>query len=318
MIVESSIRSSPLNPQLGTTALLETEPGNGLRKSDMGWFQTEVTEEVRPTNAGKFLWQADSPANTNGDTQVQTSLSVALNVASPDGGGGVNFGYSKSVTKDITDWAVLNKGAGSVGSWRYANQNPYDDDTPDQWSRYGPGGGLEGFGKQRVPNDLASGELAIDTQIAFTTQGLLNTLEQFDTVITQEFANAYSKLFGIVRSELDAHEIPIPFQVDMSAVLPVPIAALTFDPPQGRPTQSNRVTGTVSLASPAKIDTVVNLASNSPNATVLPTVTIPHGKTSAEFEVLINANGLGAGDSTVATITATYGPSFQTQLTIAN
>lgn len=74
----------------------------------------------------------------------------------------------------------------------------------------------------------------------------------------------------------------------------------------------------MTLQSPAKVDTPVLLMSNSSNATVLKTVTVPMGQSSADFQVLINGNNIGTGDSTVATIQAYAGFGFQTQLTITN
>ncbi|MBV9037173.1 MAG: hypothetical protein JO182_21970 [Acidobacteriaceae bacterium] len=72
------------------------------------------------------------------------------------------------------------------------------------------------------------------------------------------------------------------------------------------------------LTRPALLDTEIQLASNSQNATVLPTVTVKKGQTSATFQVLTNANGLSCGSSTTATIDAFYAQNFQAQLVVKN
>jgi hypothetical protein len=66
------------------------------------------------------------------------------------------------------------------------------------------------------------------------------------------------------------------------------------------------------------VDTTIDMTSNSVNATVLPSVTIPQGQTSATFTVLVNSDGVAPGGSTVATIEAFYTEAHQAQLTIEN
>jgi hypothetical protein len=66
------------------------------------------------------------------------------------------------------------------------------------------------------------------------------------------------------------------------------------------------------------MDTIVYLQSNAQNATVLPSTTIPQGQTSANFQVLVNTNGLASGQSTVATILASNAVASQAQLTVKN
>ena len=104
--------------------------------------------------------------------------------------------------------------------------------------------------------------------------------------------------------------------INLGAVIPVPIGSLTFNPNPA--TAGTQVTGTVLLTSKALIDTQVLLSSNSQNATVLPSVIIKRGQTSATFQVLTNSNGLGNCGSTTATIDAFYAQDFQAQLPIKN
>ena len=66
------------------------------------------------------------------------------------------------------------------------------------------------------------------------------------------------------------------------------------------------------------MDTIVYLQSNSQNATVLPSATIPQGQTSTTFQVLVNTNNIAPGGSTVATILASNAVASQAQLTVRN
>ncbi|WP_168734880.1 hypothetical protein [Deinococcus sp. KSM4-11] len=74
----------------------------------------------------------------------------------------------------------------------------------------------------------------------------------------------------------------------------------------------------MTLSKAAKIDTRIDLSSNSQNATVLPSVTVKQGQTSATFQVLTNTNGIATGGSSVATIQAFSAQNYQAQLTIQN
>lgn len=188
---------------------------------------------------------------------------------------------------------------------------------PGRWDGYGFGGGLHGFGSFRVPNILATDQLVSDTRIVYATPSVLTGLESFDHLTNITYLNVWDEGGG-VKSRKGLMEVRSIWVIDMSAVLPVPIQAITFSANPVSVKTTNQVTGTVTLQSPAKVDTNVQLKSTSPNATVLPSVTIPKGKTSADFQILINGNDLGPGDSTVATIQAYYAMGFQTQLTITN
>ena len=104
------------------------------------------------------------------------------------------------------------------------------------------------------------------------------------------------------------------FHINMAAVVPIPIASPTFG--DNDPTAGQQVTRTVTLASPAQVDTTITLQSNSVNATVLPTAIVRQGQTPATFQIDTNANNLASGDSTVATIDAFYAQNVQAQLTV--
>jgi hypothetical protein len=88
----------------------------------------------------------------------------------------------------------------------------------------------------------------------------------------------------------------------------VPITSLTFSPNPA--TAGTQVVGTVALARPALLDTTILLDSDSQNATVLPSVIVRQGQSSAMFQVLTNNNGLGNCEGTTATIKAFYAENF--------
>lgn len=100
----------------------------------------------------------------------------------------------------------------------------------------------------------------------------------------------------------------------MAAVVPIPFSSVTFD--NNTPTAGQQVTGTVTLDSPAQVDTTIALQSNSENATLLSNGTVSQGNTSATFQIDTNANGLSSGSSTMATIDTFCAQGVQAQLTI--
>jgi len=329
VVFQTDINSSPLNPGAGSTSLLTLKDGKDGRDSDLGWFQTSVLTTTQPDNPddGTFQVQQTSPMNTNGVSEVSTSLSFGINFTSLEGGGGANYNYSQSVTRDIQDWGVRNVGGGAVGSWKYLCQDPYEAEDPGRWGRHGTGGGLEGSVSSvaRKPNNLSSGEFEARTQVVWTTSGVVDAVRTFGSTVATTFANAYSETIsnGVDQQTTYHHtltSVPLPAElsVDLSSVLPVPIASVTFDPPVARPKENPIVVGTVTLASPARLDTPVQITSNSENATVLGQTIVPQGQTTGVFNVTTNTNNLRSGEETTATITAFYAQGLQVQLTVRN
>ena len=314
LLVHDTVQSTPLNPALGTSALMITKTGSSFVTCDIGWFQVGVDHSVTAANAGSFTPQDNSPQNTNEQAQVTTGVSFGINFSNPLSSGGGTATYSESVTYNVTQWNVVNP---TTGSWSWQNQDPWKDGNTD-WDSYGFGGGVKGFGEFRVPNTLAAGLLVADTKMLYETAAVLSSVETFHHTTTVTYLNVWAAALGPIEHQYVELPLTSSWQINMGAVIPVPIASVSFAPDPVNAASTNQATGTVTLSAPAPMDTIVYLQSNSQNATVLPSTTIPQGQTSATFQVLVNTNGLASGQSTVATILASNAVASQAQLTVKN
>lgn len=317
---EADIRSSPFNPALGSDGMLDVRPGGFLRNCDMGWFQIALASKLQPQSSTDLRWLADSPANTNNVTTVTTGLTLRIGFLQP---GRSLYQYSSSETRQLTSWLVNNLGGGATGSWQYYNEDPFQATDPSKWDQNGFGGGMEDWAgtEMRTPNALAMSELQCNTQIAWSTPQLLNTLETIDCELDVQYANAYVIDFGGgPKQDINPFSYPFSYVLDMAAVIPVPIQSITFAQ-NPVPASQGSVQGTVTLASPALINTTVFLtATNSTNnaAIQVSPITIPAGSSSANFTVLVNNNGLLPNQQVTSDITATTNETFNAQLQIVN
>jgi hypothetical protein len=313
LLAHATIATSPLNPALGTDKLMIVKPGNTFVTNDIGWFQVGVDHAVTAANAGRFSAIANAPQNTNGQAQVTTGVSFTINFSDPLNNNPVSAAYSDTVTYDVLQWNVVNS---AFANWSWQNQDPWKAGNTT-WG-HGYGGGLQGDDQFRVPNELATGLLVADTKAVFETTSLIDTVETFQDTTTVTYLNVWSAYFDPIYHQYLYWNHPATWQIDMGAVIPVPIAGVSFAPDPVNAASTNQTTGTVTLSAPAPMDTIVYLQSNSQNATVLPSVTIPQGQTSVTFQVLVNTNGIAAGGSTVATILASNAVASQAQLTVRN
>ena len=316
---ETSTEASPLNAEQGTDKLMIAKTGSSFVTSDIGWFQVEVDVASAPQSGAYFLFQTSSPQNANGVTTVNSRVSFGVSFITPTGGTG-NFSYTSNDSTELSDWAVANAGNGSVGSWAYQNQNPWIWNQPDDWDSSQPGGGVHGFGSFKVPNALATDQIQSITKMVWSTNNqVIRTLQSFTGGVDLTYLNVWSPIDTHIHSGSQKVSTPYTWSIAMQAVLPIPITTLDFSPNPVVAASTHSATGTVALELPAFVDTTVYLSSNSGNATVLPSVLIPQGQTSATFQVLVNTNGIAPGDSSVATILASNGgTAAQAQLTITN
>ena len=313
LLAHATIDSSPLNAALGTDELMIVKPGSTFTTNDIGWFQVAVNHAVSAANAGRFDFVSDTPQNSNGQAQVTSGISFTISFTNPLSNNPVSATYTESVTYDVWQWNVVNA---DFASWSWQNQDPWKFGNTT-WG-HGYGGGLQGDDAFRVPNELAMGLLVADTKAVFQTTRLLDTVETFQETTTISYLNVWSSYFDPIYHQYVELPLTSSWQINMAAVIPVPIAAVGFAPDPVNAAAVNQATGTVTLSSPAPMDTIVYLQSNSQNATVLPSVTIPQGATSAPFQVLVNTNGIASGGSTVATILASNAVASQAQLTVRN
>jgi len=314
LLVHDTVQSTPLNPALGTNALMITKTGSSFVTCDIGWFQVAVDHGAQ-WDAAVFTPQDNSPQNTNEQAQVTSGVSFGINFSNPLGSGGGTATYSESVTYNVTQWNVVNP---TAGSWSWQNQDPWKFGNTG-WDSYGFGGGVKGFGEFRVPNDLAGGLLIADTKVLLATASVVNAVQAFTHTTQVTYMNAWAAALGPIEHQFVAMSLSSNWQINMGAVIPVPIASVSFNPdPVNAAAPNPKAQGTVTLQSPAPMDTIVYLQSNLINATVLPSVTIKQGDTSVNFNVDVSADNLAPGQSTVATILASNAVAFQAQLTVKN
>lgn len=291
---------------------------------EAGWFQSRMQLSLwaNPTDWNLI---STSPDTVNGSTNVTTGVSFQVGLsgnAAQGPGGAASFTYSNSQTRNITDWAVDNLATNTETQWLYRSQHPVDARYLVNCTQAIRG---QGCYLGQLPNALSQGALKLYTQSVWKTPSVINApagfsywtfYEMLDVGCAENLGFICYSAAGLYASQQYAPHYTQGVSFDLGVVVPIPIASLTFSPTPVK--GGTAVTGTVTLTKPAKIDTPIVLASNSQNATVLPSVTVKQGQTSATFQVLTNTNGIVTGSSTVATIQAYYAQSYQAQLTVTN
>jgi hypothetical protein len=289
---------------------------------EMAWFQDRVIVEVEPYEDPNYSYtqgwitEGTSPETVNNQTQVTSGTSFNIGFQSPENPS-ASFTYNNSQTRTITDWKMTNESSGVTARWDYRTATPVDADIT--YNSCAQPFYDDGCYMSREPNDLSMNDMQLHTQAVWRTPSTVNNWVGFNATSEHHMADLYcAENFGFScnrnSSKTSAASVTSRFGINLGAVIPIPIASLSFDP--NPVTAGQTVTGTVTLQSPAQVDTPIQLQSNSQNATVLPTVTVKQGQTSTTFQVETNANNLASGNSTVATITAFYAQDFQTQLTV--
>ena len=285
--------------------------------SEFGWFQDRLQVQVK---AEQQDWAtiSTSPENVNDETEVKTGVefSIGFKGKEPE----ADFTYSNETTRNIKDWKVTNKSSGLNTWWDYRTAFPVDADAsyecgPDQYI-YRQGCYINGD-----PNDLSMNNMQLHTQTLYRTPSVVDGSATIFTWSLHRLTDLYCYNNGGLwcyeaRGDTASNSNPQSYTINLGAVIPIPIASLTFSPNPVKGGAS--VSGIVTLSKPALMDTPINLSSNSQNATVLPKVIVKQGQTSATFQILTNANGIASGGQTVATISAFYADDFQAQLTVTN
>jgi hypothetical protein len=315
------------NPTRGTGNFLNMYARSGTdwavkTYDEMAWFQDRAIVEVEPYEDPAYPYTqgwisvATSPETANNVSTVTSSVNFSIGYNQAQGGFG-SFGYSKAVSHTLTDWRMTNESSDVKARWNYRTATPVDADIT--YNSCAQPFFDDGCYMSRAPNDLSMNTLQLHTQAVWRTPATVNNWVGFTALSEHHMADLYcAKNLGF-GCDVNAGRTMFAravnrFGLNLGAVVPIPIASLTFTPNPVVAGQS--VTGKVALQSPAQVDTPIQLQSNSQNATVLPTVIVRQGETSATFQVKTNANNLVSGNSTVATVTAFYADDFQTQLTI--
>lgn len=305
---------------------------------EQGWFQTKLalTLDVYTPKTTSVTLVESSPETVNGDNSVTDSLSFSIGYA--DGGGTSSFSYQNSKTRDIKDWQVSNVSTdlsyGSRAAWDYQSSYPLDASKGYDCRNLGLGTNQPIWNTvscylAQSPNLISQKTLQLHALAYWKTGAVVDGEMAFQYAVNHYVADLWCATNqGAVCSAASnwpgaqAREVmdysDQAFYINLATVVPIPFAenGITFSP---NPAQAgDTVTGTVTLSKPALMDTPVTLSSNSKNATVLPTVTVKQGATSATFEVQTSADDIVSGGNTVATVAAFYATDFQAQLTIDN
>lgn len=316
VVGKSLVNASPLNSDMGTNKLMITKTGSAFVTCDIGWFQVEVDINMSP-QSGIFTALQMKPENANNVTTVNSRINFSVGFT-PTTGPSTSFGYTTNDSTELTSWEVVNSSNLSSGAWQYKNQDPWYWDDPSKWDSLDSfGNGVEGFGSFRVPNNLAKDNIQAITKAVWSTQDVVRIIETFNVSAGVTYLNTWAAPFGRIQSGSQSTPTSNQWNIQMQAVLPIPIAAITFAQNPVKASQKS-VIGTVTLQSPALVDTQVFLTSNSINATVLSSMKIKQGESSGTFSVDVNGDNLRPRESTVATIQAFNALQQQAQLTVVN
>lgn len=319
LVAHSDVLTSPINANLGSNNIMIEKPGSVFVSREMGWFQAAIDESVVPADASDLIPQSTSPQNTNKASQVRSTANFGISF-NPFGNSSGSFNYSTQDINNVTQWSVFNNSSGNVGTWSWQNQDPWQFNNSGIWQSTDYGGGYEGVSGFRKPNDLAVGQLTVDTKTVYSTNSVLTSTETIAHNTTIHYLDVWALAFNDISNQVVSYPLNSNYGINMAAVVPIPIKSITFSQNPVNAATTNSVTGTVELSSPAVSDTVINLSATSvnDNASVLPTVTVKQGKRHATFQILVNANLIPSGGQMKATIEAFYAEATQAELTITN
>ncbi len=285
-----------------------------------GWIQSLVQIAVDPAEA-PLDWYSLSPSTTNLQTTYSTGTSFNVGF-SPSSGVSGTYTVTNGESHTIPDWGVLRQGTPDSGQWVFTSMSPGNglaQDYADCHAGWMHTCTMQS-GLPKDPNNICKSSMEFHIEKVWKSSTVLDAQYYLATSLVQRmvalWCERYSTgaCFGAESWRFQDTTLSTGLLVDFGVVLPVPIKSLDFTPRVAKAGET--VTGTITLASAAKTAVTIGLQSNSQNATVLPTVQIQAGETSASFQLLTNGNGIGSGGKVVATITAFYGGNFQAQLTV--
>jgi hypothetical protein len=307
---------------------------------------TDVSVTPDASTDAKLIVQATAPATPDATTTYTSGddFSVGFSV-SPEEGPGVETSYEvKNVaTHSVPDWGVANQSAGNTLAWEFSARNNCDvrPATFDLEACFEPKGTQH---QPHVPNELSLSQLQLAATgrwrtkqlLADSASGTLNFTLAAPVRIEDIYCTMYllnscvdNFILGntLHRDELTTGPAARTYSIDASEVAPVPMASFSVAPNPADGTQNQAVTGTVTLAAPARIDTDVVIFSDNAHAVVgTPTggnvsrtvLTIPAGSTSGTFQIATNDNRLKSGGSATAQLTAYYGTAKTVQLKVTS
>ncbi len=322
LVVETDGIANP--NQLSINNIDNVQPIAG--ESEIAYLQTMFQSNNRvvpaansnPTSDQLLTITQTSPQNINNVTNVTTSLNFSVGF-SADGGSG-SFGYSYSVSKNISDWALTNNTTSGEAGFSFYSQNPYNGYLT---------GGFDSSAwfywpyhvAPTTPNTLSLADYEYTTLTHWTNNAVSagwNTISGTDNAwytdawVVQRSndnnpdGNAPYCVFGSCDhlQHMYRYNVSKPWSlnINMAVVIPVAIKAVTFNP--STVVAGQQTTATVTLAAPTPIPATVYISSDRAGvAAPYGSYVVPAGASSVSFPLDTGAQG-DCKES--ATITAQY------------
>ncbi len=298
-----------------------------------GMFDSSVTPDA--ATAGKVTFDKSQPQTENQKREVSSGDGFDISIAASKEGPAIDGSYHVTHGKDFTipDWGLINTSTAGAGraAWQFSSRHPCDprpeaspppEDNGNCFQTHIP---LSDF-YPSVPNELSQHQITVDTSARWHTNKLLepgngNLSFTVDTPVTlvDLYCGDITDPTGCGNHVVDRQRVgpaAKTYSFDASDALPVPIESLDLDAKTANGKANQVVHGTVKLERRVPFDTTILVFSNKENAFLETSVddqvskeaiTIPKGSDTGKFDVHTNANGIHAGQSVTAYITAFYG-----------
>jgi len=320
------------NPNDGTVFMASS--GDMDKHNEYAWFHDYLTVDVRPAplNAPlRWVWEANDPSspNTLNTYSANASFNMGFNQAQGILG---SFTCSFNHSWTVSDWGISCNSQDINMFWKARSTNPPEHSGSyfaynDMYDWY------YGCGKPKMPNEMSLYQNQFHAAVVWRTESddpaVSAVADQMATIDSHVVINAVDnwcdKDLGTTccsswnrHTSKTAFAQDFNFDLDLGAVIPIEITNITFDPnPVTVGATPAKITGTVTLASPARMPILILLSSNSNNATFpVDRFTVAKGATTGSFEVEVNANNLEPGHTYNVGITGFYAQKYTRQLTI--
>lgn len=320
------------NPNSETSFM--ASPGDMDKNNEYAWFHDYLTLDVKPaplTAPLKWVWEANDPSSPNSLDTYSTNASFTMGFNQAQGAlGSFTCGFNHTWT--VADWGISCNSQDINMFWKARSTDPPEHDGSyfGYWDMYD---WYYGCGKPKKPNEMSMYQNQFHAAAVWRTEttdssvsAVADQMATFNShVVINTVDNWCGKDLGTTccadknrHTAKTAFAQDFSFDLDLGAVVPITITTITFDPnPVTVGTTSRTITGTVTLASPARMPILILLSSNSDNATFpVDRFTVAKGATTGTFEIEVNGNNLDPGHTYSVGITAFYAQKYTRQLTI--
>jgi hypothetical protein len=288
------------------------------RYPERSWWTSKWEVKLEPdTDSNKFLlWKHDSPDNENKTSHISVGdnfdigFSASAGKDGPEIGVDASYGWHYERDYDVSSWEVENTGSGNSRHWVWHSADPcdttqsLDKQQPDQARCFDQQFAHDGAPIR--PNNLSLGTLKVGATARWITDKVRDANVTFTVDTPIELIGTYGNTifitspFGCCFYFIDrwgkTQTVGPPKTkqtIDLGAVIPVDYSMSVPDKVEVTTAKSKKtqVNGTIKLAKPAPWDLVIEVFGESPVAQPKSNVvTIPKGKTEAQFPILINGD----------------------------